>query len=634
MTNVPAAVLQRVLAYEGVFVSPFREKLAFGKISSQPAQGHRVEGTYNWRNETDIRGFGGQGGANSFETSENVKNRVDSAQGKWQIAGAGAFNETYLSYQRYRWNPKPEFADIIGENFQGLLRIGGRDTEQHIVQERISLRNDYSRFLKWNGNHTAKAGVILSRADYDVTKLLNGNPLFTYRGDVSWLFPAEAVYGVRRSRSRRVELPGRLLRAGRLACRQPPDAESRPALGLRVGHAEQRPRHPGGRAGGGGSLHRHGAVHDRRRRSSAVLRCLGSPALVFPTTSPATGQTIAFGGWGRYFDRVLYNTGLSERANLQWFRRTFRFSSDGLPRDGQPTLVWDPSYLSKAGLDRIVDSGRAGTPELFLLDNRTKPPVSDQWSLGLRHTFRGMTTSATYTGMRSRHLFTWIRGNRRPDGTCCLPVQGFSNLFYNDLEGRRSWFDGMYLQVDRPYGIGGNKYGFSLTYTLGKAEQNGGDDFSLDLPTVADYPRYPTGNDERHRLVLTGIVGLPWDFILSTFITLGSGTPYTISDNTLGSGPNQQRLLRNAGRPDQFTFLFPDAWAYRAVDLQADKVFRIAGAHQVSLIFQAFNIFSFDNFSGYQGNIPTPPAVNINFGRPSNLIDPGRRLQFGLRYAF
>jgi hypothetical protein len=152
-------------------------------------------------------------------------------------------------------------------------------------------------------------------------------------------------------------------------------------------------------------------------------------------------------------------------------------------------------------------------------------------------------------------------------------------------------------------------------------------------PSLKDI-RAPAGNDERHRLVLTAIVGLPWDFILSTFITLGSGTPYTISDNTLGSGPNQQRLLRNAGRPDQFTFLFPDAWAYRAVDLQADKVFRIAGAHQVSLIFQAFNIFSFDNFSGYQGNIPTPPAVNINFGRPSNLIDPGRRLQFGLRYAF
>jgi len=80
--------------------------------------------------------------------------------------------------------------------------------------------------------------------------------------------------------------------------------------------------------------------------------------------------------------------------------------------------------------------------------------------------------------------------------------------------------------------------------------------------------------------------------------------------------------------------IFPDAWAYRSVDLQADKVLRIGDTHQISLIFQAFNVFSFDNFSGYQGNIPTPPATNINFGRPSSLLDPGRRLQFGLRYAF
>jgi hypothetical protein len=121
---------------------------------------------------------------------------------------------------------------------------------------------------------------------------------------------------------------------------------------------------------------------------------------------------------------------------------------------------------------------------------------------------------------------------------------------------------------------------------------------------------------------------------MSTFITLGSGTPYAITDNTLGSGPNQQVIRRNAGRPEQFAFVFPDAWAYRSVDLQVDKNFRINGMHRVSLFFQGFNIFGFDNFAGYQGNIPTPPAVSINFGRPSSLIDTGSRLQLGVRYTF
>ena len=57
-------------------------------------------------------------------------------------------NETYLSYQRYRWNPTAENYDIVGENFSGLLRIGGRDTNQRMVQERLSLRNDYTTFLR------------------------------------------------------------------------------------------------------------------------------------------------------------------------------------------------------------------------------------------------------------------------------------------------------------------------------------------------------------------------------------------------------------------------------------------------------------------------------------------------------
>ena len=129
----------------------------------------------------------------------------------------------------------------------------------------------------------------------------------------------------------------------------------------------------------------------------------------------------------------------------------------------------------------------------------------------------------------------------------------------------------------------------------------------------------------------TGIVGLPYDFILSTFITLGSGTPYTINDESLGGGPNQRVLLRNGGRPEQFWFIFTDAWAYRSVDLRLEKIFRFGTSQLASVALEAFNIFSYDNFAGYEGFKPTLPATNQNFGRPSRLIDPGRRLQFGLR---
>ena len=59
VSSAPASLVERLRAYEGVFTSPFREKLLFGKASMQPKQGQRAEVTYSWRNETDIRGFGG-----------------------------------------------------------------------------------------------------------------------------------------------------------------------------------------------------------------------------------------------------------------------------------------------------------------------------------------------------------------------------------------------------------------------------------------------------------------------------------------------------------------------------------------------------------------------------------------------
>ena len=629
VSTAPPALVADLQGREGVFTSPFREKLLFTKASFQPAQGHQGEVTYSWRNETDIRGFGGQ---TSFEAAENVRNRVDSVQGKWQMANTKSLNEAYISYQRYRWNPEPENEEVVGFNYQGLLRVGGRDTEQLIVQQRTSIRDDYTRFITWKGSHSAKVGAVLSFLDYSVNKQFTGNPLYQFRGDISWDFPASAQYGAGNP-----DLSANNFQFGIYGQDDWTMGRLTLNLGLRWDYESDMlnndyvtPENVRIAAAPFVDDARYFTDGDDRPPFYGMwqARIGASYALT------ADGQTVIFGGFGRYYDRVLYNSTLDERFRLQYAVRTFQFSTDGGIRDGQQTIVWDPSYLSVAGLQQIIASGRAPNPEVFLIANDTKPPVSDQFSLGLRHTFKGIATSATYSGARSRNLFTFLFGTRRPDGTCCLSVPGFANILMSDPEGRKAWYDALFVTADLPYGHRGRKWGFNVAYTLAKAEQNGGDLFSLDFPTAAAYPRYPTSTDERHRLVMTGIVGLPWDFIASTFITLGSGTPYTIDDQSLGGGVNQRRLLRNGGRPEQFGFIIPDAWAYRSVDLQVEKAFRFRGTQAFSVIFQGFNIFSFDNFSGYQGFIPTLPAVNINFGRPSSMIDPGARLQFGLRYAF
>ena len=629
VSTAPPALVADLRGREGVFTSPFREKLLFTKGSWQPAQGHQAEVTYSWRNETDIRGFGGQ---TSFEAAENVRNRVDSLQGKWQMANTKSLNEAYVSYQRYRWNPEPENEEIVGLNYEGLLRIGGRDTEQLIVQQRTSLRDDYTRFITWKGNHSAKVGAVLSFLDYDVNKQFTGNPIYTFRNDISWDFPARAQYGTGDP-----DLSASNVQFGIYGQDDWTMGRLTLNLGLRWDY-ESDMLNNGYVTPENVRVATAPFVDDARYFTDGDDRppFYGMWQARFGASYAITqdGQTVVFGGFGRYYDRVLYNSTLDERFRLQYAVRTFQFSTDGGIRDGQQTIVWDPSFLSVAGLNQIIASGRAPNPEVFLIANDTEPPVSDQWSLGLRHTIKGVITSATYSGSRSRNLFTFLFGTRRTDGTCCLTVPGFANILISDPEGRKAWYDALFITADVPYGHRGRKWGFNVAYTLAKAEQTGNDLFSLDFPTAADYPRFPTNTDERHRLVMTGIVGLPWDFIASTFITLGSGTPYTIDDQSQGGGVNQRRFLRNGGRPEQFAFIFPDAWAYRSVDLQVEKAFRFRGTHAFSVIFQGFNIFSFDNFTGYQGFIPTLPAVNINFGRPNALIDPGARLQLGLRYAF
>ena len=140
------------------------------------------------------------------------------------------------------------------------------------------------------------------------------------------------------------------------------------------------------------------------------------PRVGFSYDVSGGGRTVVFGGFGRYFDRILYDWTLAERARLQYATRTFQFSESGGIRDGVVTIPWDPSYLSREGLDSLIARGIAPNPEVHLNDNEVKPPVSNQWSLGLRHRFGNIVTSATYSGIAHQehpHLHSWQSSSRR-----------------------------------------------------------------------------------------------------------------------------------------------------------------------------------------------------------------------------
>ena len=605
---------------EGTFVSPFREHLFFGKVTSQPRSGQALDVSFSTRYETDIRSFGGQ---TSFDSAEDVRNHVDSALGRWLVPRGTSMNEATLTWQRSNWNPQPENLTTVGEDYQGVLRVGGRDTTQSFIQRRLSLRDDYTRFATWNGSHTLKGGAVLSFLRYDVTKLLNGNPVFRFRQDEQFAFPFEAGYGVGN--------PDLSTDNRQFGFFVQDDWTVRPRLTINAGvrwdyesdmlnndyvtpdsiRAATAPFVDGNRYFTDGS-------------NRPPFYAAWQPRVGLSYDLTGAGHHVVFGGYGRYYDRIFYNAGLDEKFRLQWGVRTFRFSADGAPRNGQETIVWQPSYLSKAGLDGLIASGVAPNPEVFLIDNETKPPVSDQFNVGLRSSVRGILFTTNYAGIRARNGMTFLFGNRRSDGSCCVGIPGFSNILISS-DAKKNWFDALYLTAERPFD---RHWGFRVNYTLGQADAIGGDLFSLDYRTVEDYPRHPSATDERHRLVLTGIFGLPADFIVSTFTTLASGLGFTIADNSQGSGIDQHRILLNAGRP-------PDTFNYKSVDLRVEKIFQLPAQQQASIAFEGFNIFNTTNFSCYDGNIPVLPSTNVNFGQPTCTVDnSSRRLQFGLRYSF
>jgi hypothetical protein len=270
-----------------------------------------------------------------------------------------------------------------------------------------------------------------------------------------------------------------------------------------------------------------------------------------------------------------------------------------------------------------------------------RPPRSNQWTVGVRRQFGNWLTGLSYAGVRTYNNLMYFYGDL-PPGTRFedrfgnnVQVPGYARVFATSTA-RRTWYDGFFLNVDRPITAGSGRWGFNLAYTYAEAEQTGIDNPGEGLTFGAfDYLnpeslyRFPGTNDERHRLVMSGTVALPANFQVSSLITLGSGLPFTVFDDS--AAPFTVRW--NEGRPDKKDFIIPDAWAYRSVDLRLEwQAPPIANTARVSLIAEGFNVFDFDNGGCFESFIPRS-GDNPRFGEPNCEFNT-RRFQAGLRVGF
>jgi hypothetical protein len=197
-----------------------------------------------------------------------------------------------------------------------------------------------------------------------------------------------------------------------------------------------------------------------------------------------------------------------------------------------------------------------------------------------------------------------------------------------------------------------------VSYTLSKAEDNGTDFQSefiaqdsgrgrnpddpegLPIGFNPDSEKGPSVQDQRHRLVASGIYMLPKAVELSSIVTIGSGRPYNIlagvdlnADGDGGATDRARATLsdigtsvhRNAGTlPTQAT-----------VDLRVARRFPV-GRWSVDGIFEVFNLFNRSNYTAVNnvfgtGSYPTNPSPT--FGQFTQAAAP-RQMQLAVKIGF
>jgi hypothetical protein len=162
----------------------------------------------------------------------------------------------------------------------------------------------------------------------------------------------------------------------------------------------------------------------------------------------------------------------------------------------------------------------------------------------------------------------------------------------------------------------------------------------------------PSNQDERHRLVVSGIIRLPYGIQWSNILTAASARPYTpvcsFSGSPTGCPENSQGVPEIFGAVDDGpggsrTF---NTDGYRAGprgslrgdptfswDTRIAKIFKfekLGKNSELELLFEVFNLTNKANYGqNYNDNIDSS-----NFRTPINIVTPPRQGQFGVRFHF
>jgi outer membrane receptor protein involved in Fe transport len=620
--------------YAGTVYSPFHEDLLFGKLTWHVDDFQTVDFSGSYRTESEIRRFGGQSVGDQAQANDNT---VTTWMIEDKLRGDGWLNEATLDFKDATWNPRILNPNEVGQNYFGVILLGGYSTAQDVTQRDYTFRDNVTfNPVDWNGTHVFKIGAKVSRQSYQVANGQNTNPEFDYNYNPSqgedFSQPFQAVYGTGTPHlnAHNTELgvfaqdDWRLTSQWTLNLGVRWDYESNANNNGYVTPANavtalqylqtQLDTMPGNHFNANDYISN---GHNRPAFLGAFQPRVGVSYDVFNNQ-----RTVLFAGAGRYYDRNIFRNAAEEDMKRQFALRTFQFSKDGLPRNGQPTIKWDPSYLSKAGLDALIASNLAPDGELRAMRNDQPPPYTDQFSAGVRQKIGAWQTALTLTHQETKHLIGYYPANRSPTHPPggfyqYIPLPGFGNVVASSADGA-SKYDALFLTAEKPY-TKASKWGATITYTHVFQSKQKGYEFNFDFPNIAGDPYVPNAGDERDHLVATGMVSLPWGFMGSGVLTYSSGQPFYFVNADAGWDPGS---LKEGD--------FYHLPSYTQLDLRLSKTFKLPYGN-LELLIEALNITNADIPGGTSSCCFT---TDPSFGKVTSIGGPPRTFQVGGNFRF
>jgi len=392
------------------------------------------------------------------------------------------------------------------------------------------------------------------------------------------------------------------------------------------------------------------------------------------------------GGYGIYYDRITL-----EVMSLEKGFDGRALALDVTAGNAMTDQNGNPVYLNQngtfvPGAPQLLSSpfsgfllAGAGSTGIDIIDNRMRNPMVQQFNLGIQKEL-GQNLIVTVDGVHNLGT-RFIIGD--PVGSVYNPVTGGPDEITNLESAVNTKYDGLWITVRRRFSSRGEFYS---AYTLAKAFNYANDDqipfeYSPIDPSNLRWEFGPPTNDQRHRLILSGVANLPYKLGFSGTWTIASGVPMDI---LLPDGSERvPTLQRNAGGREFHTAAQLNAFieatnaaggvyeasasekvmlplvsddarfsdSFNSLDFRLDRTFSIGERVHLEALGEAFNFFNVTNILGssnlnYSGfaNTLSPDSANPNlsssFGKPvstaGGVFGSGgpRAFQFALRLKF